>query len=97
MLSEQSYSGSPMLPALKNRATNVTHMRTVSGEAYCGATWSGLGIVCEVRYRSQINCARCRADRAFKIWESAVGGDLNDEGVRFVALTRPPREDRRRK
>jgi len=85
-----------MIPALKNRSSNITHLRTQSGKAYCGATWAGREIVCEVRYPGQINCARCRADKAFGIFERAVEG-FNEQGAWFVARAKPPRESKRGK
>ena len=81
-----------MLPALRNKATNVTHLAAPTGEPYCGTRVDRRLLPIQVRKPEEINCDKCRRSGALRLREHVLS--LNVDTVQADAVTaelKPPR------
>lgn len=79
-----------MVPGLRNRATNVTHLATEHGEPWCGARVDRRLIPFQVRRPDEVNCDRCRRSQAFK--SHAYAQEIGfEEADAIGTIVKPPR------
>jgi hypothetical protein len=57
-----------VIPALKNRQTNVVHL-AAGGEPHCGTRVDVRLISFEVRRKEEITCDKCRRSECWRIYD----------------------------
>lgn len=78
-----------VLRALKNRATNTTHLATDGGQPWCGTRVDKRLLPFEVRRPEEINCDKCRRSQAFKMYDYAT--EIGEDADWTVSVIKPPR------
>jgi len=81
-----------VIRALKNKATNTTHLATDAGQPWCGTRVDRRLLPFEVRRPEEINCDKCRRSEAFKfhalIRNTGADAEQADE---LAGKFKPPR------